>query len=63
VPAEAGVLVPPGDAASLAAVLRQLIENRDPRERLAAGARAAAAQLPTWRGSAELFSQAMEKVV
>jgi glycosyltransferase involved in cell wall biosynthesis len=36
VPAEAGVLVPPGDAASLAAVLRQLIENRDARERVSA---------------------------
>ena len=58
VPAQAGVLVPPDDVAALAAALRRLIESRAERARLAAGARAAAAQLPTWRGSAELFSQA-----
>jgi glycosyltransferase involved in cell wall biosynthesis len=63
VPAEAGVLVPPDDAAALAAALRRLIEDRDARERLAAGARAAAERLPTWRGSAELFSRAIERVV
>jgi glycosyltransferase involved in cell wall biosynthesis len=60
VPTSAGVLVPPGDAASLAAALRPLIANPAERERLAAGARAAAAALPTWRGSAELFSHAIE---
>jgi glycosyltransferase involved in cell wall biosynthesis len=63
VPAEAGVLVPPDDAAALAAALRRLIEDRDARERLSAGARAAAERLPTWRGSAELFSRAIERVV
>jgi glycosyltransferase involved in cell wall biosynthesis len=63
VPAEAGVLVPPDDAAALAAALRRLIENRDAREGFASGARAAAERLPTWRGSAELFSRAIERVV
>ena len=60
VPAAAGLLVPPGDTASLAVALRHLLENPVERERLAAGARAAAAQLPTWRASAELFSHAIE---
>jgi glycosyltransferase involved in cell wall biosynthesis len=63
VPASAGVLVPPGDAPALAAALRHLIEDSGARERLAAGARAAADKLPTWRGSAEKFSQAIERVI
>lgn len=60
VPADAGVLVPPGDAPALAAALRGLLERPAERERLAAGAGAAAAALPTWRGSAELFARAIE---
>jgi glycosyltransferase involved in cell wall biosynthesis len=63
VPASAGVLVPPGDAPALAAALRHLIEDSVAREQLAAGARAAADRLPTWRGSAEKFSQAIERVI
>jgi glycosyltransferase involved in cell wall biosynthesis len=58
---QAGVLVPPDNVPALAAALRALIEDRDARERLAAAARAA--ELPTWRGSAELFSRALERVV
>ena len=42
VPPDAGVLVPPDDAAALAGALRRLIENADERRRLAAGARQAA---------------------
>ena len=63
VPASAGVLVPPGDATALAATLRHLIEDTAERDRLAAGARAAADKLPTWRGSAEKFGQAIERVI
>jgi glycosyltransferase involved in cell wall biosynthesis len=63
VPAGAGVLVPPGDAPALAATLRHLIADAAARDRLAAGARAAADKLPTWRGSAEKFSQAIERVI
>jgi glycosyltransferase involved in cell wall biosynthesis len=63
VPAEAGVLVPPGDTDALAAALRRLIEHAPERTRLAAGARAAAERLPTWRGSAELFSRAIESAL
>lgn len=62
VPAGAGVLVPPDDAATLALALRRLIENPDERRRLAASARAAAARLPAWEDSARLFSRAIEAV-
>jgi len=59
VPASAGVLVPPDDAAALSAALRQLIEDPARRRRLTASARAAAAGLPTWAHSTELFAQAV----
>ena len=49
VPAGAGVLVPPDDVDALANVLRRLIASPSERERLAAGARAAAATFPSWQ--------------
>jgi glycosyltransferase involved in cell wall biosynthesis len=60
---EAGVLVPPDDAPALAAALRRLIGNAAERTQFAAGARVAARHLPTWRESAKLFSQAIERIV
>ena len=57
----AGVLVPPDNVPALAAALRRLIEDREARERLAAQARAA--ELPTWRESAQLFAQAIERAI
>jgi glycosyltransferase involved in cell wall biosynthesis len=62
VPAAAGILVAPDDGAALAAALRRLIGDRAERRRLAAGAQAAAAQLPTWEQSAQAFSRALEAV-
>jgi glycosyltransferase involved in cell wall biosynthesis len=62
VPADAGVLVAPDDAAALAVALRSLIANAATRARLAAGARSAAERLPTWRGSAERFAAAIARV-
>jgi glycosyltransferase involved in cell wall biosynthesis len=63
VPPDAGILVPPDDAAALGAALRPLIESAAERARLAAGARAAAGRLPTWRASAERFSHAIERAL
>jgi glycosyltransferase involved in cell wall biosynthesis len=62
VSAGAGVLVPPDDVDALAAVLRRLIEGPDERERLAAGARAAAPTFPSWQESAALFARVLEQV-
>jgi glycosyltransferase involved in cell wall biosynthesis len=60
VPAEAGLLVRPDDAEALACALRQVIAHPQERRRLAAGARATAARLPTWRQSGAQFAQAIE---
>ena len=49
VPEGAGVLVTPDDVCALALALRRLVENPDERRRMAASAREAARQLPTWQ--------------
>ena len=63
VPAQAGVLVPPDDVAG--ARRGAAPADRDPRRARTARRRRARgrAQLPTWRGSAELFSRAIERAV
>jgi glycosyltransferase involved in cell wall biosynthesis len=63
VPAGAGVLVGPDDAAAFAAALRRIIENPDERRRMAASAREAARQLPAWQDAAKRFSRALEAAV
>jgi len=60
VPAGTGVLVAPDDASALARVLRHLIENPAERQTMAASARAAAAQLPTWQDTAAIVARALE---
>jgi glycosyltransferase involved in cell wall biosynthesis len=57
---EAGILVPPDDAAALANALRRVIENADDRMRMAAAARDAARKLPTWQDSARIFAGVLE---
>lgn len=59
VPAQASILIPPDDVASLASTLRRLIENPVEREKLRAQARAAAQALPTWRESAVIVARAI----
>jgi glycosyltransferase involved in cell wall biosynthesis len=60
VPREAGVLVPPGDAAALRAALAALLDEPALRTRLAAGARAARAVLPTWPQAVARFAAALD---
>jgi glycosyltransferase involved in cell wall biosynthesis len=62
VPADAGVLVPPGDSRALAKALATLMDDAAARARLAANARAARATLPTWRGAARKFAAAVSGV-
>jgi glycosyltransferase involved in cell wall biosynthesis len=60
VPPTAGLLVTPGDSAALAEALRRVIGDADLRHSLAEAAAKGAAQLPTWRHSAEIFARALE---
>jgi len=62
VPAGAGVLLPPDDVEALATILRGLIESPGERQRLAAGARAAATTFPSWQESGGLFARVLEQV-
>lgn len=55
VPAGAGVLVPPGDPAALAAALAPLLSAPGPRSALREGALAAAAALADWDGQTRRF--------
>lgn len=59
VPPDAGVLVAPGDGASLRAALQRVIDDADWRAQLASGARAARGRLPTWGHSAARFASAL----
>lgn len=61
VPPDAGLLVPAGDAAALAEALAALIDAPARRARLAAGARAARARLPTWAHARDRFAAALER--
>jgi glycosyltransferase involved in cell wall biosynthesis len=63
VPATAGRLVAPGDVGALAEALRALIEDDGHRRALAAGARAAAASLPSWRDAGAKFSDLLARLI
>jgi glycosyltransferase involved in cell wall biosynthesis len=62
VPPGAGVLVAPDSVSELALTLMRLIGNPAERARLAAGARAAAAALPTWEESGRRFAQVLDGI-
>jgi glycosyltransferase involved in cell wall biosynthesis len=65
VPADAGVLVPPGDAQALRDALASLLDptrGAANRARLAIGARRARTLLPTWPAACERFAAVLERV-
>jgi glycosyltransferase involved in cell wall biosynthesis len=59
VPGSAGLLVPPGDAGALRTALAALLDSPALRSRLAAGARAARAALPSWPQAQARFASAL----
>ncbi|MGH6945122.1 MAG: glycosyltransferase family 4 protein [Geminicoccaceae bacterium] len=62
VPADAGLLVPPADPGALARALRRVITDRFLRVRLAKGARATRARLPSWTYAARAFAAELDRV-
>jgi hypothetical protein len=62
VPPGAGVLIAPDNVGELTLTLMRLIGHGAERARLTAGARAAAAALPTWDDAGRLFAQALDAV-
>ena len=63
VPADAGVLVAPGDADALRAALRHLMDVPAARAALATGARRAATRLPAWPAAAARFAAVLDAVM
>lgn len=62
VPESAGLLVPPDDTAALTSVLHSLLTREDLRRQLQAGARSAAARLPSWSDTARGVAHLIEEV-
>ena len=58
---EAGVLVSPGNVTELANALAAVIDRREWRSQLAAGARRVRDQLPTWDTAARRMAAALER--
>lgn len=63
VPPEAGILVPPDDPTALSTALRRAIGDPEVRPGLAAGARAARRELPTWADASRRLAAELERVV
>lgn len=63
VPADAALLVPPGDRSALAAALRLVLDSAPLRERLAAGAAKAGAALPDWEAATRHWLGALDRLL
>ena len=63
VPSEAGLLVPPGDAAALREALRRVLTDADLRSDLAAGARRAGAALPDWPTAVRRWADEFDRLI
>jgi len=63
VPAEAGILVPPGDPSALASALRRVLTDPGERRRLAMGARKARNELSNWQDAVNDFATVLEEVI
>jgi glycosyltransferase involved in cell wall biosynthesis len=63
VPADAGLLVPPGNVAALRDALARVLDDAALRERLAAGARRAREHLPTWEEACARFDHALGRTL
>jgi glycosyltransferase involved in cell wall biosynthesis len=61
-PASAGLQVPAGEVAPLQAALARVLSDAALRERLGAGARAAAGRLATWPQQADRFASVLEGI-
>jgi glycosyltransferase involved in cell wall biosynthesis len=62
VPGTAGLLVAPDDPEALAEAVHKLLTTAGLRQQLQQGARACAAELPTWRDSAEKVCRRLREV-
>jgi glycosyltransferase involved in cell wall biosynthesis len=60
---DGGLIAEPGDAGAFASVLREAVGDPSVRSRLAQGARAAAARLPTWNDAADAIERVLNTVV
>lgn len=60
VPSAAGLLLPPGDGNALRRALARVLDEPALRTRLAAGARAARRQLPSWAQAVERFESVLQ---
>ena len=63
VPDAAGALVPPGDAAALAATLRRLLVDDAAREQAGRAARVAAERFTTWSRAGDKFIAAIDQLM
>ncbi len=61
VPADTGILVPPGDDKALADALRKLLSDQSELKRLADAAWSHAKKLPTWNDTAVAVARALDK--